>query len=105
MTQNIENCTDLQQYIVTKYYIPYYRKKIDEVMCMRTIIIFTCVLDKDIVLDVDWNSIDYASQDYAKAVYTVYHESSAFVLEEVFRAFEWISTYEKDELVDAIAVG
>jgi hypothetical protein len=93
VTQNIENCTDLQQYIVTKYMIPFFRRKISDIMY------------KDIVLDVDWTSIDYAAQDYAKAVYTIYHESSAFVLDEIFRAFEWLATYESDELVDAIAFG
>lgn len=53
----------------------------------------------------DWNSIDYAAQDYSKAVFTVYHENSAFVLDEIYRAFEAIAVYEDDDLVDAIAFG
>jgi hypothetical protein len=54
---------------------------------------------------IDWASIDYAAQDFSKAVYTLYHDRSSFVLEEIYQALDWIASYEDDDLVDAISAG
>ncbi|KAL0489687.1 Disco-interacting protein [Acrasis kona] len=93
VTQNIEHCTEMQQFAVVKHYIPEYQSRI------RNVFLF------DVKLTIDWASIDYAAQDYAKAVYTIYHEKSAYVLGQILEAFEWICTYEEDDLVDSLALG
>jgi hypothetical protein len=93
VTKNIEKCTELQQFIVENYYIPEYEQRIKS--CFQ----------HDVRLVVHWDFIQYGSQDYAKAVYTIYHDRSAMVLEEILKAFEWISTYEDDNLADAIHFG
>lgn len=93
ITQNLETATVVQKYLVESYYLPKWEGAIEDIMHKR------------IQLVVDWESVDYAATDFAKAVYTIYFDKSAFVLEEIFRAFDWIASYEPDDLVDAIAFG
>lgn len=93
VTQNIENCTELQQFIVENYLLPEWQLKAQKIL-------FTPIKFK-----IDWASIDYAAQDFAKAVLTLYQDRSSYVLEEIYQAVDWIATYEDDEVVDAIAQG
>jgi len=93
VTKSIEKCTELQQYMIQNYYIPEYEQRIQSILQHR------------VSLVVHWDSIDYAAQDYARAVYTIYHDRSAMVLEEILRAFELLSVYEDDVLVDALPFG
>jgi len=93
VTQQIEQCTEVQQFIIENYYIQHWEEKAKN------------VLYSPIKFKVDWAGIDYAAQDFPKAVYTLYHDQSSYVLEEIYQAIDWLATYEEDEIVDAVAYG
>ncbi|EFC37413.1 predicted protein [Naegleria gruberi] len=93
ITKNLDRCTDIQQFIIEKYYIPEFERRIlNEFL-------------HPLKLQVNWDHMKYAAFDYPRAVERIYKEQSQCVLEQVYLAMSDICAYEEDDLVDALSLG
>lgn len=93
ITKNLDRCTEIQQFIIDKYYIPEFERRIlGEFL-------------HPLKLQVNWDHMKYAAFDYTRAVERIYKEQSQYVLEQVYLAMSDICAYEEDDLVDALSLG
>ncbi|KAF0973193.1 hypothetical protein FDP41_008400 [Naegleria fowleri] len=93
ITKNLDRCTDIQQFIIDKYYVPEFERRIlNEFL-------------HPLKLQVNWDHMKYAAIDYSRAVERIYKEQSQYVLEQVYLAVSDICAFEEDDLVDALSLG
>ncbi|KAL9645579.1 hypothetical protein ABK040_000642 [Willaertia magna] len=93
ITKNIDKSTDVQQFIIDRYYIPELERRI-----MNDFL-------HPLKLQVCWDHMKYAAIDYGRAVERIYKDNSNFILEQIYAAISDICAYEEDDLVDALSLG